>query len=85
MISFEEAIKVLEANYPDKCYGQLCEAVDIAIKSIKAWDKIDKDLKTIMEGDTRSFYTNQPTADAQYYDGIYNAIKVIERYFEEDK
>ena len=34
----EEAIKTLEANYPDACFGQLREAVDAAIEALKAQD-----------------------------------------------
>lgn len=35
----EEAIKVLKANYPDACFGQLREAVDAAIEALtkEAW------------------------------------------------
>ena len=44
----EEAIETLRANYPDKCYESLRNAVDIAIEALKAepikhgkwiWDK----------------------------------------------
>ena len=31
----EEAIKTLEANYPDACFEQLREAVDAAIDALK--------------------------------------------------
>ena len=34
----EEAIKTLEANYPDACFEQLREAVDAAIEALKAQD-----------------------------------------------
>lgn len=37
----EEAIETLKANYPDACYGQLREAVGMAIEALKA--QIDKD------------------------------------------
>lgn len=37
----EEAIKTLKANYPDACYEQLREAVDAAIKALKAQDAAD--------------------------------------------
>lgn len=30
-----EAIEILRANYPDACYEQLREAVDVAISSLK--------------------------------------------------
>lgn len=36
----KEAIETLKANYPDKCYESLCEAVDVAIKSLDAWDEL---------------------------------------------
>ena len=32
----EEAIEVLQKNYPDSCYSMLREAVDIAIKALSA-------------------------------------------------
>lgn len=32
----EEAIETLRANYPDKCYESLRNAVDIAIEALKA-------------------------------------------------
>lgn len=31
----EEAIEVLQKNYPDSCYSMLREAVDIAIEALK--------------------------------------------------
>ena len=34
----KEAIKTLEANYPDACFEQLREAVDAAIEALKAQD-----------------------------------------------
>jgi len=34
-MTIEEAIEVLKANYPDKCYEQLCEAVEIAIEALE--------------------------------------------------
>lgn len=37
----QEAREVLEANYPDACYEQLQEAVDVAIRSLEAWDEVD--------------------------------------------
>lgn len=33
-----EAIETLRANYPDACYEQLREAVDVAIDALKAQD-----------------------------------------------
>lgn len=33
-----EAIETLRANYPDACFEQLREAVDVAIKALKAQD-----------------------------------------------
>lgn len=35
----EEAIETLIANYPDKCYESLRNAVDIAIEALKAEPK----------------------------------------------
>ena len=35
-----EAIETLRANYPDACFGQLREAVDMAIKSLESQDWI---------------------------------------------
>lgn len=34
----EEAIETLKANYPDDCYKQLREAVDVAIEALKSHD-----------------------------------------------
>lgn len=34
-MEIEEAIEVLEKNYPDPCYSMLREAVDIAILALK--------------------------------------------------
>lgn len=31
----QEAIEILKANYPDACYEQLREAVDMAIKALR--------------------------------------------------
>lgn len=41
MITNEEAIEVLQKNYPDSCYSMLREAVDIAIAALKT-QKIGK-------------------------------------------
>ncbi len=38
----EKAIETLKANYPDACFEQLREAVDMAIKALKAQDVTDK-------------------------------------------
>ena len=38
LMTNEEAIKTLEANYPDACFEQLREAVDAAIEALKAQD-----------------------------------------------
>ena len=82
-MTIEEIINYLTALWEsDGITVNEAMALGIAIKSIKAWDKIDKDLKTMMEGDKRTF-NNQITDDSKYYDGIYDAIKVIQRYFEE--
>lgn len=49
----EEAIETLRANYPDKCYELLRNAVDIAIEALKAepvkhgkWIKWEGDILT---------------------------------------
>lgn len=42
----------------------------------EALDEIDERLHIIMEGDRRTF-TNQITEDGLYYDGIYEAIKIV--------
>lgn len=34
-MDIHEAIETLKANYPDACYGQLREAVDMAISALK--------------------------------------------------
>ena len=34
-MTIEEAIDVLDRNYPDKCFGILCDAVDMAIKALE--------------------------------------------------
>ena len=31
----DEAIDVLDRNYPDKCFGILCDAVDMAIEALE--------------------------------------------------
>lgn len=58
------------------------EYLDIAIKSLEAWEKVDRKLKTIMEGDKRTF-SNRETEDGLYYDGIYDAIKIIQKHLSE--
>lgn len=35
-MDIHEAIETLKANYPDACYEQLREAVDIAISALQA-------------------------------------------------
>ena len=43
-----EAIETLRANYPDACYSQLREAVDVAIQALKAQDAAeDNEIKGI--------------------------------------
>jgi len=42
-------------------------------------DKIEERLEIIMEGDTRTF-TNQITEDGKYYEGIYEALKIVKEY-----
>ena len=37
----DEAVDVLKANYPDACYGELREAVDMAIEALRAQDGTD--------------------------------------------
>lgn len=34
-MSRDEAIEILKANYPDACYGQLRDAVDMAISALE--------------------------------------------------
>lgn len=38
-----EAIETLRANYPDACFGQLREAVDVAIEALKSQDEYKLD------------------------------------------
>lgn len=42
-----EAIKTLKANYPDACYEQLREAVDVAIEALEAQDKVGDKIRLI--------------------------------------
>ena len=34
-MSRDEAIEILKANYPDACYGQLRDAIDVAISALE--------------------------------------------------
>ena len=58
---------------------QMVNACKMAIRSLEAWDAVDRQLKTIMEGDKRTF-SNRETEDGLYYDGIYDAIKIIQEH-----
>lgn len=50
-MTIKEAIETLEANYPDACYEQLREAVDLAIYALKQQEIIRcKDCKYRDEG-----------------------------------
>lgn len=40
----EEAIETLKANYPDACYEQLREAVDIAISALRTQNVPDRNV-----------------------------------------
>lgn len=42
-----DAIETLRANYPDACYEQLREAVDIAIEALKARDETVNEMRLI--------------------------------------
>lgn len=81
-ITPEEAIEYLENDQLFFANEKDVLAFNLAIASIQAWDDIIEKLKTIMEGDSRTF-KNQVTDDGLYYDGIYDAIKIIEKYFDE--
>jgi hypothetical protein len=78
-MKIEEAINNLKHG---KCIPYKHETLTMAIRSLEAWDKVDRELKTIMEGDERTF-SNRVTEDSQYYEGIYKAIKVIDKYLME--
>ena len=45
----DEAIMVLNANYPDACYSDLRKAFDVAIQSLGAWDDILSQLTNEVE------------------------------------
>lgn len=42
-----DAIETLRANYPDACYEQLREAIDIAIEALKAQDETVNEMRLI--------------------------------------
>lgn len=73
-ITFEEAIEYLENDQLFFANEKDAQAFNLAIASIQAWDDIIEKLKT---------FKNQVTDDGLYYDGIYDAIKIIEKYFDE--
>lgn len=39
----QEAIEILQANYPDACYEQLREAVDLSIYALKQMEEMKND------------------------------------------
>ena len=45
----DEAIDVLDRNYPDKCFGILCDAVDMAIEALEEQPVKCKECKYIKE------------------------------------
>ena len=47
--------------------------------ALEALDSIDEKLHILMEGDRRTM-SNQITEDEKYYDGIYEAIKVVKEF-----
>ena len=63
----EEAIEVLKANYPSKCFEQLREAVDIAVKALEQEPKErtgewQQDMDgTFLCSECGSGYKDQPT------------------------
>ena len=60
----EEAIETLKANYPDACYEQLREAVDVAIFALKKPDIIRcRDCKHQI----KNFYEDKRRKDGGYY------------------
>lgn len=60
----EEAIETLKANYPDACYEQLREAVDVAISALKKPDVIRcRDC----EHQIQYFYEDKRRKDGGYY------------------
>ena len=54
----EEAIDTLVANYPDRCYELLREAVDVAIEALAKMETIQKviDMPLLWEQDDRRRY-----------------------------
>lgn len=80
----QEAVETLKANYPDKCYESLCEAVDTAIRSLEAWEQykaeIQKNLIThgqVVEGE----YFSEDAENINY--GLNKAISIIDKHLKE--
>lgn len=51
------------------------------------WEKIEKEIMTRMESDNRSLsnpISNNPIQDA-FYDGMYEAYKIMKKYIEESR
>lgn len=47
----EEAIEILECNYPESCFKELCEAVDMAMEALSTDSKlVEKILEAGKEG-----------------------------------
>lgn len=79
----EEAIRTLKANYPDACFDQLREAVNMAIKALKAQSGQMKYEYHYDHTDCiwyRPEARNRcPTTCAQYRDGWNDAMNYIFR------
>lgn len=73
-MSRDEVIEILKADYPDACYGQLRDAIDVAISALKQPEIIRcKDCKyshMTYDGDCKYCEIWFPD-EAEYMDGDY--------------
>lgn len=56
-------------------------------ESMIVWEKIEKEIMTRMESDNRSLsnpISNNPIQDA-FYDGMYEAYKIMKKHIEEER
>ena len=63
-MTITEAIETLRANYPDACFEQLREAVDMAINALTAQEQKERDCSTCKHKDLCDAFWTQEIEDA---------------------
>lgn len=82
----KETIEILNRAKPindNPPYNILCIAVDKAIASLEAWDKVKEELEKDMNEYEKEMNEYEKLSDLSYSDGVSYALDVIEEHLKE--